>query len=205
MERNNSLISSNSPKDRNIQELRGMAVAMVFIGHLNNFLLDRKLFSELDPILEAIFHLDLGKLGVLLFFLVSGYVIPGSTNASGFDAAIKFAGRRWHRIYPLLTFAILVNFIFIYPGEYSERIPLAMSNYFLVGNFFYGAHHPGELWTLQVEACFYFLIFLSILLRSTNRVGGWTSLLLISCALGGEFLRGSRALFTLKLQRFLGC
>jgi peptidoglycan/LPS O-acetylase OafA/YrhL len=54
--------------------------------------------------------LSLGVFGVVLFFTVSGFVIPMSVGRS-FDVR-KFAIRRFFRIYPLVMFTFILLAIF---------------------------------------------------------------------------------------------
>src|SRR3954453_20483340 len=91
-----------SPRLGWLDGLRGWAALVVVCFHLSP--------SVLGPSAHlAIFrHIDLGKYGVLLFFLVSGYVIPMSLERHG--SLRRFWIGRLCRIYPayLVTIAVVV-------------------------------------------------------------------------------------------------
>jgi peptidoglycan/LPS O-acetylase OafA/YrhL len=82
--------------------LRGWAALTVVCFHLSPSILGPDLH------LAVYRHVDLGKYGVLLFFLVSGYVIPMSLERHG--SLRRFWVGRLFRIYPayLVTIAVVV-------------------------------------------------------------------------------------------------
>ena len=80
-----------------IEGLRGLAVLLVILYHLNN-------------------SFFFGYLGVDIFFVISGYVITGSLISS-FDSGSKnvlskFYSKRILRIYPALIFTLIITFSF---------------------------------------------------------------------------------------------
>src|SRR5689334_23533688 len=75
-----------------LDALRGWAAAVVAVFHLSPVVLGR------EPHLRILAVIDLGKYGVLLFFLVSGYVIPLSLERHG--SLRRFFLGRLFRIYP---------------------------------------------------------------------------------------------------------
>jgi peptidoglycan/LPS O-acetylase OafA/YrhL len=76
---------------KNIQVLRGLAALLVVVGHLE------PLFRGIDPSLALV---GLGKVGVDLFFVISGFVMVYTTNRTA-PSALEFAQRRIIRIVPL--------------------------------------------------------------------------------------------------------
>lgn len=81
-----------------IDALRGYAAAVVLLFHLGPWLLGAETHL-------AVFRvLDLGKYAVLLFFLVSGYLIPASLERHG--SLRRFWITRLFRIYPVYLAAI---------------------------------------------------------------------------------------------------
>jgi peptidoglycan/LPS O-acetylase OafA/YrhL len=83
-----------------LEGVRGVAAAMVVIQHL---------LAEQFPAYQQWTHanLDLGRVGVVAFFLVSGYVIPLSLAG---QTLAGFATRRFFRLYPVywLAFAVFL-------------------------------------------------------------------------------------------------
>ena len=80
-----------------IEGLRGLAVLLVILYHLNN-------------------SFFFGYLGVDIFFVISGYVITGSLitsfNSGSKNVLSKFYSKRILRIYPALIFTLIITFIF---------------------------------------------------------------------------------------------
>jgi peptidoglycan/LPS O-acetylase OafA/YrhL len=81
-----------------LDALRGYAALVVVVFHLSPTVLGT------DRHLAIYRHFDLGKYGVLLFFLVSGYVIPMSLERHG--SLRRFWIGRLCRIYPAYLAAI---------------------------------------------------------------------------------------------------
>ncbi|MFF2657485.1 acyltransferase family protein [Kitasatospora sp. NPDC058032] len=108
-------------------------------------------------------HFDLGFYGVIVFFIVSGYIIPASLERRG-DVRAFWIGRIF-RIYPALIVAMLLS-EFILPPAYQV---LTFDSYhhdklWLVGNGLMltdmlGVWNGfGVSWTLTYEMLFYFLV-----------------------------------------------
>src|SRR3954453_18068125 len=97
-----------SPRLGWLDGLRGWAALVVVCFHLSP--------SVLGPSAHlAIFrHIDLGKYGVLLFFLVSGYVIPMSLERHG--SLRRFWIGRLCRIYPAYLAAIALVLLLSWAG-----------------------------------------------------------------------------------------
>ncbi len=99
-----------------------------------------------------------GEIGVLLFFLISGFVIRMSIEASG---PARFLVRRFFRIYPLsvssvcataLAFSLYARAYGV-AGPYTPLNTLASS--LLVSGWFGMFYTIPLIWTLMVEVCFY--------------------------------------------------
>jgi peptidoglycan/LPS O-acetylase OafA/YrhL len=97
-----------------------------------------------------------GLLGVKLFFLISGFVIPYSVSGSGFSEFKSFLSRRFFRIYPLFLFSIPLGAItsyWIWGKEFGGFDWIL--NALMIPNFFERPFAEGLYWTLQVELLFY--------------------------------------------------
>ncbi|MBY5848696.1 acyltransferase [Rhizobium leguminosarum bv. viciae] len=148
---------------RFIQMWRGIAVALVVLYHFLSRVPHEALGSAEAPILQ----LQIGKVGVLIFFVISGYLITKSL-AKTTDVA-EFYAKRIARIWPLFIVAAITVFVFIHfaqppvvPGPHSffEKQPTAFD---LIGNLFFledlgFTWVDGAYWSIVVELKFYLFI-----------------------------------------------
>jgi peptidoglycan/LPS O-acetylase OafA/YrhL len=100
---------------KGLNELRAIAAIAVIFHHIELFKNRDKLPSLFDTPL-AYFITYLGKNGVYLFFVLSGFLITYLLLSEKFNGKInlkKFYLRRIFRIWPLYYFIILISFILI--------------------------------------------------------------------------------------------
>jgi peptidoglycan/LPS O-acetylase OafA/YrhL len=144
-----------------LDSLRGIAALLVTIIHLFGTLRynypNAVLFKKGSPLGVAIFDFfDAGRVGVVLFFFVSGFVIPYSILNKGLK---HFTISRLFRLYPAywisIILAVLVN------GLVSAKILLV--NITMFQKFIGVEDIIGVYWTLQIEIVFY--IFCAILYK----------------------------------------
>jgi peptidoglycan/LPS O-acetylase OafA/YrhL len=96
--------------DKNIEGLRGIAALSVVFAHLFEYGID-PLFQP-DGVLAQV---KFSHLSVLLFFVLSGYVI-GLTNPPGpfsWRLAGNYLKKRFVRLYPIYAVAILLSVVAI--------------------------------------------------------------------------------------------
>ncbi len=147
-----------------LDALRGIAAcSVVFYHYLWRYdLLFGHTFS-VSPVATA------GKLGVQLFFIISGFVIYWTLSRT--EHALDFAVARFSRLYPAYWAAVVITYGTILvcglPGR--EVAPIdAVVNLSMLQEFFFVEHVDGVYWTLTIELVFYFwilVLFLSRLLR----------------------------------------
>lgn len=104
---------------------------------------------------------QLGKLGVQLFFMVSGFVIYWTLNRV--DKPLDFLVSRFSRLYPTFWFSALLTFTIIsFFGLPGREINLhhAIMNAFMFHEYAGIKHIDGVYWTLTIELTFYFWIFI---------------------------------------------
>ncbi len=161
---------------QDINALRGIAVLMVVLNHINKSFLPS------------------GYLGVDIFFVISGFVVTLSflkskTNSLKF-LILDFFSRRFRRLYPALLIFIVLNIvfyiIFINPFSWITRSELnaSISALFGISNFYFLnsqlsyfgdelSYNPFlHIWSLGVEEQFYlifpfFIIFLIYLSKGS--------------------------------------
>jgi peptidoglycan/LPS O-acetylase OafA/YrhL len=141
-----------------IDALRGVAALCVCVQHAVQPIIAEAGQSALSPAarvwLSAITldRFDLGRYGVVLFFLISGYVVPFSLR--GAHALPRFALTRVLRLYPAfwLSVAAMVATSAVVPAP-----ALLVANLTMAPALFGQTPVSGVYWTLFVELAFYAL------------------------------------------------
>jgi peptidoglycan/LPS O-acetylase OafA/YrhL len=145
-----------------LETLRGLAVILVFLSHsLGHW---SELTGSNSGILSGVysltFQVDFGRLGVYLFFLISGFLIPFTVRGAGWRPANDFLRRRFLRVAPLYFFSLPLGLILEHwlQGQ-GVSLTMALQNLLLIPNFFNNPFALNSYWTLQIELVFYLLIF----------------------------------------------
>lgn len=103
---------------------------------------------------------DLGKIAVIAFFAISGYVIPFSLLRSGPGAKTGFIIGRIFRLYPAYWVSIAGAAVFLF---YLLDLPLGaktvLANATMLQKYVGQPDMIGVYWTLQIEILFYILCF----------------------------------------------
>lgn len=102
--------------------------------------------------------IDFGLLGVSIFFVVSGFVIPFSLQRGGPGT---FALRRFFRLYPTLWFCLALTVVVVKLYNNRHGLPLGFDTHDIVSSAFLVSGYTGNkfviggLWTLAIEELFY--------------------------------------------------
>jgi peptidoglycan/LPS O-acetylase OafA/YrhL len=126
---------------------------------------------------EVSHFLDLGRGGVRLFFVLSGFLITGILLRARFSSdkparghiAFAFYARRFLRIFPLYYFAVVAVALLV-GGVLAEGLPwhlLYLSNVYMAIEGRFPGPPVSHLWSLSVEEQFY--IFWAALVLLTPR------------------------------------
>jgi peptidoglycan/LPS O-acetylase OafA/YrhL len=139
-----------------LDALRGIAALLVAFHHfgLPNLVPYGKQFED---------HFDLGIYAVMLFFLVSGYIVPASLERRG-DVRGFWVGRIF-RIYPVVMVVVALSLL-ILPHKYSavpqvvtdHPVKSALANLLLLHEMLNIPSALGVMWTLCYEMVFYFFV-----------------------------------------------
>lgn len=146
--------------------LRVFAFISVLVGH--------KMYAEVSGFINLLpsYHITQqalisfisqlfygGGAGVVVFFMISGYII---LHVLSFEKPFEFFIKRFFRIYPLLIFAVLLEAYlwFQVTGQpFNLKNILIQSS--LLGDFFNTPYAlQGVEWTLRVEIIFYLLMLI---------------------------------------------
>jgi peptidoglycan/LPS O-acetylase OafA/YrhL len=167
-----------------LDSLRGVAALMVAVMHLWE-IIDNIYFQEGHSCITHIVGLIIsdgwnwGKSGVIIFFIVSGYVIPFSLKRKGIR---DFCISRFFRLYPAYWLSIL---LMIFVGGLPS-ISILIGNITMFQKFVGLPDMIGTYWTLQIELIFYmiccFLFYKKLLING----GGY--FLWIALGLSSSFI-----------------
>lgn len=175
------LIASNEINlarlSNNFDFLRLFAASLVIIAHSPIILGSSSL--PWDPI-QAFFGISMGRFGVLMFFIISGFLIAMSWEKK--KNIVDFALGRVLRIYPAAIVIVLLSVFVLGPllttfsideyfsndltKQYIQDVTLYRMYYFLPGVFELNpiSSINGSLWTLPYEfTCYIFLAILGLI------------------------------------------
>ncbi len=168
-------IGSSSDKKRydNIDALRGIAAVMVMILHIYNTFITQDTIKQgsIGMPTNPFEYMDIGRVGITIFFLISGFVIGRSITSYSINPIKTFVIRRFFRLYPLFWFSIILAVVFIwYPLDRSYDYWTILANITMVPAFFQEPFFIGLYWSLETELIFYVLVLLIFLFTRSLQV-----------------------------------
>ena len=175
-------VSTGRARFEYIDGLRGLAAIMVAIGHLADAAADRHP-GILGPGVEAL--ASLGRYGVQIFFVLSGFVIAHSVTGGeySFKYLGRFAARRFVRLDLPYWSVIALELVLLWlsgqlMAQYARELPslgTIAANAFYLQNFLGYPHILPIFWTLCYEVQFYLVLVLSLVLLAQLRNGGMSA------------------------------
>jgi peptidoglycan/LPS O-acetylase OafA/YrhL len=145
--------------------LRALSIGLVLIGHVLT------LYPTSLRAMDVGFVL--GRTGVSVFFVISGYLITGlllrEEEKRGQISLRRFYARRALRIFPA-AFVFLATLLVLWLAGWIVMRPHDfVASVFYVRNLTGGGHETGHLWSLSLEEQFYLLWPLTLLLLRPGR------------------------------------
>jgi peptidoglycan/LPS O-acetylase OafA/YrhL len=142
-----------------VHGLRGIAALAVVFQHACQMVREGG-HTVFDPLLDTI---NLGRFGVVLFFLISGLVIPFSFK--GARPLRNFVVSRLFRLYPAYWLSIpVLSWVAAVKG-YPPGFATILGNLTMMQGFWGGWNIGPGYWTLNYEMGFYVLCALLVALR----------------------------------------
>ena len=187
--------------------LRAVSITLVVLGHALGH-------GTVSPALRDFAPFFSGELGVLIFFVISGYLITtllADEIAKGDASLPRFYARRLVRLVPAQLAFVGTLFLL------TQLTPLQMSAcqfataLTYTKNYACGAWVDGHLWSLSVEEQFYLLWPAALVFLPRRFAVGLAVLMLLLVAPGSravEYLVGHRAFFWLSSNAdalMMGC
>ncbi len=162
---------------RHVDSLRAVAALAVVWTHFAETL--QRVSTGAPPGLGFLFafppSINLGRVGVMIFFAISGFVICRSFNGSRVGGARRFLVRRFCRLYPAF-WASMVGGALVWRLLGNHFTPsLLAANATMLPAVFGQPDLIGVYWTLEVELLFYALclgLYLLDGLGSLKTLGG---------------------------------
>jgi peptidoglycan/LPS O-acetylase OafA/YrhL len=152
--------------------LRLFAALLVVFNHFGIFSAARPDVGDPYAFPALNFASDFGWVGVEIFFVISGFVIP--LTAAGATAS-AFVKRRVIRVFPALwicTFLALA--VLVASGQPASELLLPLLHSLILSP--KGPYIDGVVWTLVVEAAFYGVMWAALLsgtIERVARIGVW--------------------------------
>jgi len=138
-----------------LDALRGFAALCVVYEHFG-----ARVFPGFHTLVFSVF--DPGLYGVLVFFLISGYVVPRSLERTGSVRAFWIG--RVFRLFPLFGFVILMLLLLHafglagLNGTNQDIAAAVLSHLFMFSDLLGGPNLLVVIWTLSYEMVFYLLL-----------------------------------------------
>lgn len=151
-----------------LDALRGIAALMVVIFHY--FFFYDKIYGHDFAIPEKMM---VGKTGVYLFFMISGFVIFWTLEKV--ERPLDFIFSRFSRLYPAFWAAATFTFIFtnlVGPDRTVVSYETYLVNLTMIHEYLGYRHVDGVYWTLTIELMFYGLA-LTLMLMKALRFVDW--------------------------------
>ena len=150
-----------------MDSLRAFAALAVIFQHVSEYLLTN---VPIENNVEYAFYtltsqtLNMGKIGVVVFFAISGFIVPYSllkpiSEHNPLLSVRNFIIGRLFRLYPAYWLSIPIGvFIYFYCDDQPLTVLTVISNLTMVQQFFGQDNIIGVYWTLQIELVFYALL-----------------------------------------------
>jgi peptidoglycan/LPS O-acetylase OafA/YrhL len=140
-----------------LDSIRGFAALLVVFHHVFETYMDSMGGSY--SLLESFYNvIDIGRVGVIVFFITSGFVIPWSLKVGSSEVLKTFAIKRFFRLYPVYWFSIILTVIIgLGPGIQIISTEQVFINFTMIHKFLGVESILPPYWTLHLELVFYFI------------------------------------------------
>jgi peptidoglycan/LPS O-acetylase OafA/YrhL len=158
---------------KSLDALRGVAAMIVLLYHFS-----RRFGERFDDTWHPWISYD-GQFGVLLFFMISGYVITLSTERV--HRARDFLFLRFSRLYPTFWFCLALTTAIVAAAQFPLPVPTPLSvavNATMLTKTIRRLTHQneampyvdGSYWSLEIELFFYAIVFVLLLTRQMRHI-----------------------------------
>tara|TARA_B110000503_G_scaffold32101_2_gene52079 strand:- start:14754 stop:15884 length:1131 start_codon:yes stop_codon:yes gene_type:complete len=154
-----------------IDSIRGFAALLVVWMHTT------AIFKSIQTpdgsgsqLYDVAYLFDFGRIGVIAFFAISGFVICPSLKGGRVAGSGKFVISRFFRLYPAFWASIIcaILVLFVLPARKIDGAQV-LGNITMFYSVFDVMPLQGLYWTLEVELVFYFLCLAMFLIGALHR------------------------------------
>lgn len=139
------------------------------IVHTIDFYKNTSFYNKIDAVTPFIYgYWDLGKIGVVSFFFISGYVIAYTLNKLDRNTINQFVISRFFRLYPVFWVALILMLLLRAMSGHFYSLEQVILNFSMFNKFLLIPDINGVAWTLQIELTFYMMATLFFVLRISN-------------------------------------
>jgi len=149
-----------------LDAIRGIAALMVVFFHYTV-----RYGQIYGYSVKPFFTFELGKYGVQLFFIVSGFVIFLTLDKTTY--AVDFIVSRFSRLYPTYWAAVILTFCVVHLFHLTGRevsFCHALINLTMFQRWFNVSNVDGVYWTLAVELSFYLIMYVLFITKQIKRI-----------------------------------
>jgi peptidoglycan/LPS O-acetylase OafA/YrhL len=203
-----------TPRFAHIDVLRAVAALLVIYQHAAEEVLRRAGGIAMTPLERALIvfgtqTVGFGEIGVCVFLMISGFVVPASLQSYRGAPVRTFAAHRFFRLYPAYWLSLALWLVFLAWEQGHVRWDAAAANATMLQAYLGFPNLMGLYWTLELELFFYtacVLLFLAGRLASARTMFG----ILLAVVLVREGVRhldqdlSGQAWFTLTYLRYVG-
>jgi peptidoglycan/LPS O-acetylase OafA/YrhL len=188
---------SSQERYAHIDSLRAVAALLVVWTHA------AEMFAPLAGgswLLDVSTRYNLGRMGVIAFFGVSGFLIPTSLRSGGRSPGRTFLIRRFFRLFPAFWLSVPLGVLALWT-LFGKQIGTSdvVLNLTMVPDLFRAQAVMGSYWTLEYELAFYGLCLLAFKAGLLDR--RYFAAFAVSLFLGA-YVAGFAALVLLDAQRY---
>jgi len=162
---------NNTNRFAHIDALRGIAALLVIWLHVSEVFIHStpEILAQGTALYDIARVVDFGRIGVVVFFSISGFVICRSLKGNIIEGSKKFLIRRLLRLYPAFWVSIVLGLFsiwWLFDRPFGWAIIAA--NITMLPELFGEQPIIGLFWTLETELAFYVLCWLLFLNRNLN-------------------------------------
>ncbi len=147
-------IMALTARNNSLDALRGLAAALVLVTHASEIYTPMaRAHGQATWLHDVALAIDIGRTGVVLFFLISGFAVASSLRQTA-DGVGRFAIRRFFRLYPLFWFSVLLAVVLFQPTQLPFS-PAFAANLTMLPELLGFTQLLGIYWTLETEVISY--------------------------------------------------